>query len=77
MKSADAPPSRRVLEPIERISEVLFGLIMTFTGTLSAVRRSVARSASTPSDYMIASIRPQARLHHRAPNGIVRTLDRP
>lgn len=30
--------SRRVLEPIERISEVLFGLIMvlTFTGSLSA-----------------------------------------
>src|SRR3954454_6514563 len=29
--------SRRVLEPIERISEVLFGLIMvlTFTGSLS------------------------------------------
>lgn len=30
-------PSKRVLEPIERISEVLFGLIMvlTFTGSLS------------------------------------------
>jgi VIT family len=30
-------PSRRVLEPIERVSEVLFGLIMvlTFTGSLS------------------------------------------
>ena len=33
----DEPSSRRVLEPIERISEVLFGLIMvlTFTGSLS------------------------------------------
>src|SRR5262245_40140123 len=32
-----AEPSKRVLEPIERISEVLFGLIMvlTFTGSLS------------------------------------------
>jgi hypothetical protein len=31
-------PSRRILEPIERISEVLFGLIMvlTFTGSISA-----------------------------------------
>jgi hypothetical protein len=30
-------PSRRVLEPAERIAEVLFGLIMvlTFTGSLS------------------------------------------
>src|SRR5437016_14527894 len=30
-------PSRRVLEPIDRVSEVLFGLIMvlTFTGSLS------------------------------------------
>jgi hypothetical protein len=39
MVSGSAAPSRRVLEPIERISEVLFGLIMalTFTGTLSAV----------------------------------------
>jgi hypothetical protein len=37
---SEAPPetSKRVLEPIERISEVLFGLIMvlTFTGSLSA-----------------------------------------
>ncbi len=32
-----ARPTRRVLEPIERVSEVLFGLIMvlTFTGSLS------------------------------------------
>jgi VIT1/CCC1 family predicted Fe2+/Mn2+ transporter len=32
------PSERRVLEPVERISEVLFGLIMvlTFTGSLSA-----------------------------------------
>src|SRR5882672_9858697 len=31
------PSSRRVLEPIDRVSEVLFGLIMvlTFTGSLS------------------------------------------
>src|SRR5215203_3650828 len=30
-------PSKRVLEPIDRVSEVLFGLIMvlTFTGSLS------------------------------------------
>lgn len=34
-----ATPSRRVLDPIDRISEVLFGLFMvlTFTGTLSVV----------------------------------------
>ena len=34
----DEPASKRVLEPVERISEVLFGLIMvlTFTGSLSA-----------------------------------------
>src|SRR3954465_9215313 len=33
------PNSKRVLEPIERISEVLFGVIMvlTFTGSLSVV----------------------------------------
>jgi len=33
----DAGASRRVLEPIERVAEVLFGLIMvlTFTGALS------------------------------------------
>jgi len=39
MSSGHAVSSRRVLEPIERISEVLFGLIMAlaFTGTLSAV----------------------------------------
>ena len=36
--SAGAESSKRVLEPIERVSEVLFGLIMvlTFTGSLSA-----------------------------------------
>jgi hypothetical protein len=36
--AAGAKSSKRVLEPIERISEVLFGLIMvlTFTGSLSA-----------------------------------------
>lgn len=35
---AGLPSSKRVLEPIDRISEVLFGLIMvlTFTGSLSA-----------------------------------------
>jgi VIT1/CCC1 family predicted Fe2+/Mn2+ transporter len=35
--SDDAPSSRRVLEPYDRVSEVLFGLIMvlTFTGSLS------------------------------------------
>lgn len=39
MSSGHAVSSRRVLEPIERISEVLFGLIMAlaFTGTLSVV----------------------------------------
>ena len=37
MSDQPAHPSKRVLEPIERISEVLFGLIMvlTFTGSLS------------------------------------------
>ena len=36
--AAKAASSKRILEPIERISEVLFGLIMvlTFTGSLSA-----------------------------------------
>ncbi len=36
--AAVPPPSRRVLDPIERMSEVLFGLIMalTFTGSVSA-----------------------------------------
>src|SRR5574342_50911 len=35
--SSAEPTSKRVLEPIERISEALFGLIMvlTFTGSLS------------------------------------------
>src|SRR5688572_32900371 len=37
MPDAAAKPSRRVLDPIDRVSEVLFGLIMvlTFTGSLS------------------------------------------
>ena len=37
MADATSKPSRRVLDPIDRISEVLFGLIMvlTFTGSLS------------------------------------------
>ena len=37
--NSGAQPSKRVLEPVERIAEVLFGLIMvlTFTGTLSVV----------------------------------------
>src|SRR5215213_6651262 len=37
MSVDDGDPSRRVLEPYERVSEVLFGLIMvlTFTGSLS------------------------------------------
>src|SRR6478609_9186285 len=37
MPEETTKPSRRVLEPAERISEVLFGLIMvlTFTGSLS------------------------------------------
>ena len=36
-KSSTDRPARRVLEPIDRVSEVLFGLIMvlTFTGSLS------------------------------------------
>jgi hypothetical protein len=38
MEGGTPAKSRRILEPIERISEVLFGLIMvlTFTGSLSA-----------------------------------------
>jgi VIT1/CCC1 family predicted Fe2+/Mn2+ transporter len=38
MSAPDAQPSERVLDPIARVSEILFGLIMalTFTGTLSA-----------------------------------------
>src|SRR5687768_12002944 len=37
MPDAAAKPSKRVLDPIDRVSEVLFGLIMvlTFTGSLS------------------------------------------
>ena len=37
MPNQSVPTSRRVLEPIDRVSEVLFGLIMvlTFTGSLS------------------------------------------
>jgi hypothetical protein len=37
MNNSSRSPSSRVLEPGERISEVLFGLIMvlTFTGSLS------------------------------------------
>jgi hypothetical protein len=36
---ATAQPRRRILDPTERFSEVLFGLLMvlTFTGTLSAI----------------------------------------
>lgn len=36
MQDTDAKPSERVLDPIARVSEILFGLIMalTFTGTL-------------------------------------------
>src|SRR3954447_4155988 len=36
-EASSEPSSKRVLEPIERISEVLFGIIMvlTFTGSLS------------------------------------------
>ena len=38
MPETPTPPRRRLLEPIERFSEVLFGLIMalTITGSLSA-----------------------------------------
>ena len=38
MQDTDARPSERVLDPIARVSEILFGLIMalTFTGTLGA-----------------------------------------
>jgi hypothetical protein len=37
MSVPTTPPAKRVLEPIDRVSEVLFGLIMvlTFTGSLS------------------------------------------
>jgi len=39
-----AAPSKRILSPIERVSEVLFGLIMvlTFTGALSAAESGEA-----------------------------------
>jgi hypothetical protein len=39
MREVSAKPSNRVLEPMERISEVLFGLIMvlTYTGTLGVI----------------------------------------
>jgi hypothetical protein len=39
MREASAEPSNRVLEPMERISEILFGLIMvlTYTGTLGVI----------------------------------------
>jgi hypothetical protein len=38
MERTTGPTSRRVLDPVDRVSEVLFGLIMvlTFTGSLSA-----------------------------------------
>jgi len=38
LQGTEAKPSARVLDPIARVSEILFGLIMalTFTGTLSA-----------------------------------------
>ena len=41
MPNDSAKPSRRVLEPTERLSEVLFGLIMvlTFTGSLSLAEK--------------------------------------
>ena len=44
MSAAHKTSSVRVLEPIERISEVLFGLIMvlTFTGSLSAAESGQA-----------------------------------
>jgi len=37
MSNEPAKSSKRVLDPVERVSEVLFGLIMvlTFTGSLS------------------------------------------
>ena len=46
--SPDREGSKRVLEPIERISEVLFGLIMvlTFTGALSAAESGRAEIRS-------------------------------
>lgn len=48
MPQDSAKPFRRVLEPVERLSEVLFGLIMvlTFTGSLSlaAAGREAART---------------------------------
>ena len=41
---ADLGSSKRILSPIERVSEVLFGLIMvlTFTGSLSAAESGEA-----------------------------------
>ncbi len=44
MNTEDTASSKRVLSPIERVSEVLFGLIMvlTFTGSLSAAESGEA-----------------------------------
>ncbi len=40
MSNETAKSSKRVLDPVERVSEVLFGLIMvlTFTGSLSVAK---------------------------------------
>lgn len=42
MTALSPPSSRRVLEPIDRVSAVLFGLLMvlTFTGSLSVAIES-------------------------------------
>ena len=45
--------------------------------TSAMVRRSAGRSARLPMKYMIASMRPHARLQPITPTSIVRTSDRP
>ena len=49
-QDALAREDKRVLDPVERVSEVLFGLIMvlTFTGSLSAATAGRAESRPRP-----------------------------
>ena len=56
--------SKRVLEPYERISEVLFGLIMvlTFTGSLSVARQTGLMKCARCSSARWGAIWPGASL---------------